>query len=120
MACTLTTLTVNANEEGTLVVTCEFEDETGSSVTPSSITWSLLNSDGDIINSRQDVAVATPAASVDIVLHGDDLAMSAVEQNNGSAARYLTLKATYNSSSGTGLSLRDGCTFDICNLIGIT
>jgi hypothetical protein len=50
----------------------DFSDSPGAAVTPSAVTWSLLDSDEAIVNSRDGVSV-TPGEEVDIELSGDDL-----------------------------------------------
>lgn len=105
-----TKLTVDADEESTYVVSAAFTDEDGDSVVPSSVTWTLTDWLGNVVNSRENVTI-TPAASVDIVLSGDDLAIGTHGIN-----RRVTVRATYNSSAGTGLPLRAECYFQISNL----
>ena len=61
-----------AIEQSTYVITASFTDETGAAVVPNSVTWTLVNGDGQVVNSRSAVSV-TPASSVTIVLSGDDL-----------------------------------------------
>ena len=109
-----TKLTVGAIEESTYIVTATFTDEDGTALIPESITWSLTDIDGTVINSRSDVAIAVPAASINIVLTGDDLAVS------GSNSRIVTVEAIYNSSYGTGLYLKKAATFTLENLIAIS
>lgn len=108
-----TKLTVDANEESTYVISAAFADEDGDSVVPSSITWTLTDASGNVINEREDVSV-TPAATVNIVLSGDDLVIGT---NGGS--RRVTIRATYNSSLGTGLPLKDECLFNISDLLNV-
>lgn len=103
----------NATEESTYVVTVAFRDESGASVIPTAVTWTLTNEIGTVINSRDDV-VATPASSINIVLTGDDLSVG----ENG-VKRILVVSATYNSTYGTGLSLKAAATFDIENLVAV-
>ena len=96
-------LSARATEESTYVVTAAFTDETGSGVIPDSITWTWTDDEGTVINARLDVAVAVPAISVDIVLSGADLALSAGEITRG--VRAMTVKATYTSMGIAGLTL---------------
>ena len=105
-------LSVSANDRSTLVVTASFADENGDSVVPDTVTWSLLTPDGNVVNNR-DAVVVTPAATIEIVLFGDDLAYSA------GAQRVLLVEATYTSDAGSGLPLRDEVWFTIRNLVGV-
>ena len=109
----ITTLS-NAVELSTKVVPVSFQDEAGDAVTPNSITWTLTNDSGDIINSREDVSVP-PAPSVNIVLSGGDLAIG----NNG-RMRILTVLALYDSIYGTNLPLRSSAEFNITDLVAVT
>jgi hypothetical protein len=106
-------LTTKANDGSTYVVTAAFTDEDGVAVSPDSLVWTLKNRDGDIINSREDVTVDTPSSSENIVLSGDDILYS------DGAERILILEATYTSSSGEGLPLKDSVQFEIQDLIGV-
>ncbi len=111
-----TTLTTHAIERSTFVISASFTDEAGEAVAPTSITWTLTDDYGTIINSREGEAV-TPATSVDIVLSGADLAIT---EASASVIRKMTVEATYNSSFGTGLPLKDQVTFQIDNLTAVT
>lgn len=106
----MTYLTTVAADKGTYVVTCAFTDEDGADVVPTAITWTLTDADGAVVNSRQDVAVTTPAASVDVVLSGDDLAYSA------GSSRIFVVEATYTGSLGAGLPLKGQCAFAVEDL----
>ncbi len=66
------TLSKEAREGSGYTVTVSFTDSAGDAVTPSAVTWSLLDIDDEIVNSREDVE-AVPGESIDIVLSGDDL-----------------------------------------------
>ncbi len=73
-------LSTNASEEGTYAIDeIQFLDsqDTPVAITPETgtVIWCLTNKNGDIINSREDVAI-TSASSMTIVLSGDDLVIS--------------------------------------------
>ena len=103
------------NEKGTAVLGVAFTDEDGNAVTPSSITWTLTDINGTIINSRDAVPI-TPATSVNIVLSGDDLALDA----GVSDTRIVTVEWVYTSSYGTGLPGKDQAKFSIEDLVAVT
>lgn len=113
----LATLTTIAREQSTYVVTCAFTDETGAEATPTSLTWTLTDLSGNVINSRQDVAVdeADLAPSVDIVLSGNDLAVSGRRQ----VTLVLTIEGTYTSDAGSWLPLRDAVEILVDPLPGV-
>ena len=110
------TLSVSAVERSTYVVTVTFYDENGDLVTPTEITWTLTDSDGRVINNRQNVAVAPLASVIHIVLYGDDLALS----TGGSETRVLTVEGAYNSTVGTGLPLKGQARFVVENLTAVS
>lgn len=113
-----TTITsTKAIEQSTFVITCSFTDEDGDAVAPDTLSWSLTDEDGTIINSREDVAVTSPSASEDIVLSGDDLALVSGHEED---ERYLVLEGTYTSDAGTGLPIRDQVKFYVSNLKKVT
>lgn len=106
----------NATEKSTYVITCEFEDENGDAITPGTLTWTLTDTKGRIINSREDVSVSDPTSSEDIVLYGDDLALS----QNDNRIRVFTVYATWSGTYGSSLPLRNECEFKIDNLLKVT
>ena len=110
-----TNLSDRALEEGTYIVTATFTDEDDASVIPDSITWTLTDKNGTVINSREDVSVATPATAVDIVLSGDDLAVTST-----GTLRILTVEAVYDSDAGLDLPLKDEARFHVTDLKNVT
>jgi hypothetical protein len=75
-------------------------DSAGSALSPTTCTWTLLDQYGAVVNSRLNVAM-TPATSMPVVLLSADLVCADSDYN----ARILTIKATYTSSYGVGLTL---------------
>lgn len=112
-------LTEIAKEKSTYIVTCAFKDENGDDAVPSSIKWSLTDNDGTVINSRDQVTVAVPAASIDIVLYGDDLAILSSETIDY-VNRKVIIEAVYDSDAGSNLPFKDGIRFALENLTKIT
>ena len=104
-----------AVEKSTFVVTAAFADADGVAVVPNSITWTLTDMDGTVINSRTAVAVAVPAASIDIVLSNNDLTCP-----NGERALSLSISAVYDSTEGSNLTLKDSLIFTVKNLVGVS
>lgn len=101
-------------EKSTAVVRVTFFDENGNNATPTSVTWTLTNDLGTVVNSREDV-VSTPGTYVDILLYGDDLDIGSYGQN-----RVLTVKSIYDSSLGNDLPLNGEFRFAIEDLLKIT
>jgi hypothetical protein len=112
------TLSVKATEKSTYIVTATFTDEDDNAVAPNTLTWTLADIDGTVINSREDVSVASPASSESIVLSGDDLQI--VDSTNKTEDRIFTINATYDSSNGTNLPLKESVIFTISNLKSVS
>jgi hypothetical protein len=108
-----------AVEKSTYIVTCAFTDEDNGPVVPATGTWTLTDEDGSVINTREDEVISGLASSVDIVLSGNDLAISA-GFTGVSEKRIFTFEGTYNSDLGVGLPLRDQLIFPVYNLGAVT
>lgn len=111
-------LSTKAKEESTYIITATFTDEDGNSVTPTSLSWTLTNIDGTVMNSRSAVSISTASlsGSMNIVLSGEDLSM---ESTSSTETRIFTVEGTYNSSLGTGLPIKDNIKFKIEQLRSI-
>ena len=112
-----TTLSTKAAEGSTYVITASFTDEDGAAEVPTAISWTLTNNSGTVINSRTKVAIAVPAASIDIVLGGLDLVLASAADNG---QRVLLIEATYNSALGNGLTLKDEVKFAVEDFVLVT
>jgi hypothetical protein len=111
------TSTVEALEQSTFGVTVSaFTDTEGTSVTPTAFTWTLTRkSTGEVVNSREDVS-ETPAASVRVVLSGDDLARFTGDDG----MRLLTMRWTYDSDDGNGMVGYEVLTFFVRDLEAVS
>lgn len=107
--------TVEFTEESTAVVTMAFTDAADDAVIPSSINWSLLTCPGAVVNSRDEVVIGSPAASVSVTLSGDDLAMVSGADSN----RAFVIKAVYSSTEGSNLPLNAQLIFSIAAIIHV-
>jgi hypothetical protein len=113
----ITTLSDEAVEESTFVATATFKDEDGTEITPNSVTWTLTDEEGTVINSKED-ETETPATTVNIVLSGDDLALQSGEGYEG--FRKLLVYGTYNSDLGSNLPYKAEARFKVINLEKVT
>jgi len=104
-----------AVEKSTFIITANFFNEDDNAVIPNNIKWTLSDSSGDIINSREDVVIVVPAATVTIVLSDDDLAIIDTDLN-----RFFTIEADYDSALGSGLPLNEELQFKIRPLVNVT
>lgn len=91
----------------TKVVAVSFFDEALAAMTPTSVTWSLYDEDGAIVNNRSDV-VAIPATTVNIVLSGNDVVFV-----SPTSQRILVVEAVYTGVYGVGLPLKDYFKFTV-------
>ena len=107
------TLNIKAIEESSIIITAAFTDEDDQAVAPTSATWTLTDTYGNVINSREDVAISTPSSSEDIVLSGADLP---VLEEGKDQKLILTVKALYDSAAGSGLALKDSVWIDVEDL----
>lgn len=99
-----------AIEQSSFKVTATFYDESGNAVAPDTMTWTLTDEGGSIVNSRLDVVIAAPQSTENILLSGDDLAVD----GNDPVKRIVTFEGTYTSAEfGAGLPLIDESVFTI-------
>ena len=108
-------LTTNPREKGTAVFTLTFTDESGNTVIPYALQWQLMRSAGTIVNSRS--FANGDFTGTEIVLTCDDLK---IFNSNDTGKRILSVQGYYDSSAGTGLCLKDECSFYIDKLVGQT
>lgn len=106
----VTKITTKAPENGTYMFVVAFTDEDATSVVPTEISWSLTDRHGNIVNNREDVSV-TAAATITIVLSGNDLVLSNPHDN----VRILLIEAVYDSDLGSSLPLKGEAVFEIEN-----
>jgi hypothetical protein len=107
------TLGTKAVDRSAYVIRVNFKDEDSVAVIPNSIKWTLTDEGTVVINSRTCVAIAVPAATVDILLKGDDLKYS------DGKTRTLYVSADYDSTLGTAIPLREEVRFYISDLLNI-
>lgn len=108
-----TTITNQVPEEGSIGYAVAFTDEEGTALVPDSITWTLTDQVGNVINSRS-AEVVTPASSVTIVLSGDDLTIG-----NYGTRRVLLVEYVYTSTLGTSLPDKHEVHFQITNFVAV-
>lgn len=109
-----TNLTLKANEGSTYIITGVFKDAAGTNTELYNSTYSLLDENGNIVNSIEDEAFATSGGEYDFVFTGDDLYIGTQGK-----VRYLKTEGQYNSDEGNGLWLRDTAKFNIEDLKGV-
>lgn len=107
------------NEESVAVVTVAPYGLDGSTaITPNTATWSLLKPDETIVNSRQQVVIATPSTSMSIVLSANDLE---ILDGDEFEERYLLTEWTFDDATyGNNLPGKDQVSFTVANLRKVT
>jgi hypothetical protein len=109
-------LTEPAVERSTYIVTVTFLDSARNPTTPKLLEWTLVDEDGAVVNSREDVNVDTPKSTESLVLSGADLALP----DPVKPARHLLLHAQYDSVEyGNDLPCRQELKFKVANLFGL-
>lgn len=104
-------LTEKAVEQSTYIILVSFTNEAGDPVVPKSVVWTLSDKNGVVINNRADVVIGSLAATVPIVLTGNDLIMS------DNPLRHVLVESVYDSATyGNDLQLREEFSFSIENL----
>jgi len=105
---------IKAVEKSTFVITATFLDTNKRLVAPSSMVWSLVESDGTVVNSRTEVSISSPSSEEEITLSGDDLAIN--DTSNAQEERYLVLEGAYTDGGGVSRPLNDQVKFYIQNI----
>jgi hypothetical protein len=111
-------LSEKAVEKSSYTVRFEFNERTPSGLVPfvpnSGLIWSLVDEDGQTVNSKKDIPIDPPAQTVDVVLKGDDLALA----DGHPVMRYVSIEGTYNGTAGNDLPMIDEASFQIVNIKG--
>ena len=107
-----------AVENSSYLIRLDAFDELGQEVTPKTGTWSLTDADGAIIHERSQIVISSLAATMYVLLSGDDLALS-VGFTGISERRYFLFEGTYDSAYGSDNPLKDQLIFPVVNLAKI-
>lgn len=93
---TLTKTSGNAHERGTYVfnIACTDDGAADAAIAPKTLTWTLLNQSGDIINTKEDEAISSPTSSENVVLSNADLALISGETAS-KVTRVFIVEGTY-------------------------
>lgn len=113
-------LALKAAEEGSYVMNVRFYTLAGTTAAPKTLTWTLTDSSGTVINARQDVNVAAPAADQDILLSGDDLQVLAGETDDY-LIRVFLIEGTFDDADlGNDLPFKKEVRFLLENLVDVS
>jgi len=112
----MTTNLKTAVEKSSYFPIAAFSDEDDAPEDVKTLTWTLTDIFGNIINGRDAVVVANPSSTETIVLSDGDLA---VFGDNDRLKRLITFEATYDSDLGNDLPLKGVGEFTIIPLVAI-
>ena len=90
------------NQGENVDVNVALTDEAGTTVTPATLVWWWSDANGTAINSRDEVSATPGNPTVIKLLPADTTLTSDVD-----AIRWLTIKATYDSSLGAGRTVTE-------------
>lgn len=109
-------LTTVAKENGSLELTVALTGANGAAVTPLTFLWTWTDTIGNVINSRQNVAVTGGdlGEEITIKLNGDDLPVAGVAQ----AVYVLSVLATYLDADGDTKNITDAVEVPVDRIIG--
>ena len=101
-------------EESSGGIEVSFTDTDGSAATPDTpIKWTWMNSDGDVINNREEEEI-TADSTIVIPVSGDDLALP----EGRTSPRVLCVEGTYDSAVlGDNVPFKDELTIYVKNLV---
>ncbi|MFH2012501.1 MAG: hypothetical protein ABIJ37_07385 [Pseudomonadota bacterium] len=106
----------NAIENSVYGIAVSFLDSDNNPATPKTLTWSLTDGGGIVINSRKDVVVADPESTENIILKGDDLQMQ--DSNSTRELRLLLVSGTYDDAVlGADCPVREEISFFVKNYV---
>ena len=109
-------LTTDAFEKSTYIIKLTIEDEIGNLIIPTSLSWTLSNNFGVIINNRQDIPILSPVSIEHVVLSGDDLQIT----KELGRKRVITVKGTCDFVFGNNLPINGQAFFNITSSAIIT
>ena len=105
---TTQTISFWVTEESTAIFNVSFFDETGAPALGSSITWTLSDDAGSIINNRSNVSIPGSASAIIVSLTNLDTKRELPRPSDGQpddCVRWLKVVCFYNSINGSGFKL---------------
>ena len=104
-----------ATEASTYLVTLTVTDEDGTPMTPNTAVWTLVDQNGVVVNSREDVVFDSLGPTMEILLYGDDLLLPGTDVDD--EFRTIVAEGTYDSSHGSNLPFVYDAEFRVNNVI---
>lgn len=110
----ITTLSLHADEGGTYTACITCTNDAGGADTPLTLNWTLTDSAGTVINGRKEVNISSPAATENVKMTGDDLAVQA-----GETASEITRIFTVKGTDSVGDPIRGQCQITLDNYVAL-
>jgi len=107
-------LSTKPNESGTIIITATFEDFDDVPFTPKTLKYSLTDTKGNVINSRNRIVVNPQGSTHVFVLSGLDLVY---QVGSSYGERVFTIEGTYDSVYGGDLPFREEAWFEIVDTV---
>lgn len=108
-----TVITALPAEEGHIAFDCQFYDETGETVTPDTVQWTLTDTNGRVITTQTGI---TPATTITILITGEQLALP----DPLLIKRHCLVEWTFTSTLGAGIPDKNQIEFNIQELTAVT
>lgn len=108
------TLKLHADEGGTYTVCVACEDDAGGVDDPLTLFWRWTDSNGTVINNRDEEEIVDPGTSEEVKLKGPDLVVQAGETAS-ELIRIFTMKGT----NSEGDPIRGGCNIIVNNYVAL-
>jgi len=108
-----------ATQQGSFGAVVKLQDPvTKAAVSPVTLQWTLTDTTGTVINSRENVSVSITAGQEEsiIYLEGDDLQLLSGESGKRAVRRRLIIEATYHSQLGVNKPAKTVLYFYVENL----
>lgn len=113
----VTVLSDMAAERSVYRVPVTVFDLDGNAVVPNSLTWTLTDNAGNVINNRAAVSVPSPGSPENIILSGGDLDVS---ETASKVERVLLIEAVYTEGGNNNTPYNHEYRFVIRNLVGVS
>lgn len=84
----------------TYQIAVDLVDEDEFPISPNSVTWTLSDTAGNVINERENVSIENPTSSFTLLLSGSDLLIASDEVEQ----RVLSITTTYDNALANGLT----------------
>jgi hypothetical protein len=107
-------LTGRANQGGSVGMKITIVDENGDALIPTAATWTLTDLEGNVINSRTDVAISPLASEMTVLMSGDDLQIA--DETNEYEIQLFSFEGTYDPGDASAVPITESGEFPVYNM----